>query len=1068
MSDDLYNVDKYTDEQLYAILDIDNPTDRELEAKILSLIHKYKNAGNEEGDRIAIFFENVYTRFFDTGHPDENIQEGFASGPMREDKSDTNVSEKVQSIAPVQLFEYSKDKLQINPLLRETITRVISVDSQFRDSDTNSSTDFTFDLSEPLRDVVSLKLYSINIPYDWYNIKELSNMFYLSSEYNNKQYEIKVIPGTYTTQSLVDDINTSFINDVSNGSARDIVFNGAPLLSYDNKSSKTTFNLDIQNTFNESYYSVELAGDVAKYMGYTNTTEDYIYSPCHVYSNKTYMKTVDIGTILETKPKYNLDANNNYFTVEQYIYIDGIYTPLNRHTVNTNFYGNASRDTILERVNESIKSSNLFDSSSKLERVIDTYLNTTYFRFNLVFNRNSVKYVPNSKMRLIFPIEDLKTHDETKFIIWTKHADAKYNCFYFDDVTNDFSYIISDNVYTSSDYVVRDNTNITFKCIRSGYNISDNDISLNLSIGTYNLYQFVDTINSAIKDNLNNSKKILFLEDTNAYLDIQNKFNLNIDLLKNFTNADYKIFVDATSVLRTPSGTPGCDFSSNFMDVGNPGTIMNGKILFKGGNAGYKTNRTEILRINTLSSNNNIIISLLQDPLKEPGSYSNATTFITYIKNSICEYSIDNQRPFASSTIATNLDYLLTLTEEQQNAAEYYIDVSLNIQCRYSLTENDYKVEFVDPDLTSGTVWDKLRIDSSYNLSENKNQNNPYASIVGRNTLDVSNIELNDSNNKIIIKTEENPAVPQDNIQIQLKNGTYTISTLLQEINRNFIANPKTFGSSISQTADGRAKLFINVNNIYTTSDYKLVFFNNDITLTCLSGLSSIRNRTWDTTIGWVLGFRSGIQYSFQSPTSVSKGGYTYTPIEKNGQRVNTIVSLTGDSNVNVDLYNYFLLSLDDYIQNHLNDGLVTIARSETTTESLDYSYKSRIKCQPGTNSLYSGPVPRTNRDLTFSELYSMNQPVVSNPASEKNIYSSGPFVKDLFGIIPIKIPGAVGSKVVEYGGSLQNQTRVYFGPVTIRKMTIQLFNDRGALVDLNGSNWSFSFVCEQLYRAPN
>jgi hypothetical protein len=53
----------------------------------------------------------------------------------------------------------------------------------------------------------------------------------------------------------------------------------------------------------------------------------------------------------------------------------------------------------------------------------------------------------------------------------------------------------------------------------------------------------------------------------------------------------------------------------------------------------------------------------------------------------------------------------------------------------------------------------------------------------------------------------------------------------------------------------------------------------------------------------------------------------------------------------------------------------------------------------------------------------------------------------------------------IEFGGTLQNQERLYFGPVNIRRMSIQLLNDRGETVDLNGSNWSFSFVCEQLYQ---
>ena len=43
---DLYEISNYTTDQLYEILDLDNPSDRELEAKILMMIHKYENMNN--------------------------------------------------------------------------------------------------------------------------------------------------------------------------------------------------------------------------------------------------------------------------------------------------------------------------------------------------------------------------------------------------------------------------------------------------------------------------------------------------------------------------------------------------------------------------------------------------------------------------------------------------------------------------------------------------------------------------------------------------------------------------------------------------------------------------------------------------------------------------------------------------------------------------------------------------------------------------------------------------------------------------------------------------------------
>ena len=80
--------------------------------------------------------------------------------------------------------------------------------------------------------------------------------------------------------------------------------------------------------------------------------------------------------------------------------------------------------------------------------------------------------------------------------------------------------------------------------------------------------------------------------------------------------------------------------------------------------------------------------------------------------------------------------------------------------------------------------------------------------------------------------------------------------------------------------------------------------------------------------------------------------------------------------------------------------------------------------------------------------------------------YSQGPYVKDLFAIIPLRLAGlANGSYYVDNGGSLQNQKRLYFGPINLHKLSVKLIDDRGNIVNLNNANWSFSILCEMLYR---
>ena len=81
---DEYDISQYSDEELLTILDLNhNPTDRELEAKIIFNINKYKNIAGESGAQLAIFFEDIYAHFF------ELVEEGEHEN---QDGQETNTS----------------------------------------------------------------------------------------------------------------------------------------------------------------------------------------------------------------------------------------------------------------------------------------------------------------------------------------------------------------------------------------------------------------------------------------------------------------------------------------------------------------------------------------------------------------------------------------------------------------------------------------------------------------------------------------------------------------------------------------------------------------------------------------------------------------------------------------------------------------------------------------------------------------------------------------------------------------------------------------------------------------
>jgi hypothetical protein len=220
------------------------------------------------------------------------------------------------------------------------------------------------------------------------------------------------------------------------------------------------------------------------------------------------------------------------------------------------------------------------------------------------------------------------------------------------------------------------------------------------------------------------------------------------------------------------------------------------------------------------------------------------------------------------------------------------------------------------------------------------------------------------------------------------------------------------------------------------------------------------------------MGFRDFTTYdisAFSNNASLNTAYDTTETISSNG---NTVV-IEGDTGVSTSLFNYFLLCLDDYNQNHLNDGLVTITGTDTSVPLPSYAKRSEYQCDPVTGEL----VYNNTAGLTEKQIYAANE--IANASSNTDSigssvstksYGTGPYVTDVFGLIPVKTSNLTnGAPYVEFGGTLQNQERVYFGPVNIQRMTVKLVSDRGNLVDLNNANWSFSLICEQLNKLePN
>jgi hypothetical protein len=110
--------------------------------------------------------------------------------------------------------------------------------------------------------------------------------------------------------------------------------------------------------------------------------------------------------------------------------------------------------------------------------------------------------------------------------------------------------------------------------------------------------------------------------------------------------------------------------------------------------------------------------------------------------------------------------------------------------------------------------------------------------------------------------------------------------------------------------------------------------------------------------------------------------------------------------------------------------------------------------------------LPSAPRTLTSAQIYTINE-INKNNNNLTNYLSKAPTSSDILAIVPVKTSAGLptGTLLVEFSGSLQDNSRVYFGPVNIDRMAVKLLDDKGNVLNLNGNDWCFTLVCECLYQ---
>ena len=195
-----------------------------------------------------------------------------------------------------------------------------------------------------------------------------------------------------------------------------------------------------------------------------------------------------------------------------------------------------------------------------------------------------------------------------------------------------------------------------------------------------------------------------------------------------------------------------------------------------------------------------------------------------------------------------------------------------------------------------------------------------------------------------------------------------------------------------------------------------------------------------DYNLGWLLGFRETL-YS---------GAASYT----------------GESILDVYGSRYLFLEVDDFNQNRLNQGVISL------TANLDtFSVPASIRCRlpasqdPSNNSSCGKPPPSwRGPGLTAVQTYARAQLINAQQQGHPDRYLS-PTGSNILARIPVRKFNHYDLLFDNWNSALKDTARQYFGPVTLRRLRVRLLNDKGYVVNLNRMDFSFSLLVEQLYQ---
>ena len=194
MSDINYdlNIENYSEEELCKIIKYQGHLNELTPEYLQSHVDRMINNSKKKYDDLTVV--NTLTNFLNAVH-DKLLSYIVIRPPVQYNPTNYDIIQSqnqlqggnhdvtTDKIIPViNVNEYKFPTGVINPIERKTVTKVISIDSEFRDDYSNStSSNFVWNLPSTEHKVVAVKLISLELPVVWYSISE-KIIIYCSTE----------------------------------------------------------------------------------------------------------------------------------------------------------------------------------------------------------------------------------------------------------------------------------------------------------------------------------------------------------------------------------------------------------------------------------------------------------------------------------------------------------------------------------------------------------------------------------------------------------------------------------------------------------------------------------------------------------------------------------------------------------------------------------------------------------------------------------------------------------------------------------------------------------------------